>query len=291
MFPQTLEQSRISLNRPPFTQRRRVHPDPLLSSLQDQHVLQQQILELQAQNQELRAYAHTVAHDLKGPLGTLYCLATLLQEEQAQMSVKEQQTLLTDMTRVACKMGNTVDELLLLAEVREAEVETGPLDMATIVAEAQARLTHMIQDYQAGIILPAAWPVAKGRAAWVEEVWVNYLSNAIKYGGWPPHVELNAATQLDGAVCFWVRDNGPGIALEDQARLFKPFTRLDQARAKGHGLGLSVVRQIVEKLGGEVGVSSVPGHGSMFSFTLPAVSTAQGEARAFEVIPESTRLA
>jgi signal transduction histidine kinase len=104
-------------------------------------------------------------------------------------------------------------------------------------------------------------------------------------------VELNAATQRDGMVCFWVRDHGLGIVLEDQARLFKPFTRLDQAHAKGHGLGLSVVRQIVEKLGGQVGVTSVPGHGSMFSFTLPAVSTAQGEARAFEVIPESTRWA
>jgi two-component system sensor histidine kinase/response regulator len=291
MFHQTLEQSRVSLSRPPFTQRRRVHPDPLLSSLQDQHALQQQIHELQARNQELRTYAHTVAHDLKGPLGTLSCLATILQEEHAQMPVEEQQTLLTDMTRVARKMGNTVDELLLLAEVGEAEIETEPLDMAAIVAEAQARLAHMVQDSQAEIVVPAAWPVAKGRAVWVEEVWVNYLSNAIKYGGWPPHVELNAATQLDGRVCFWVRDNGPGIELEDQARLFKPFTRLDQARAKGHGLGLSVVRQIVEKLGGEVGVTSVPGHGSMFSFTLPAVATAQGQAREFEVIPGSTRLA
>jgi signal transduction histidine kinase len=291
MFHQTLEQSRVSRNRPRFAQRRRVQPDLLLSSLQDQHALQQHIHELEAQNQELRAYAHTVAHDLKGPLGTLIILAGVLQEEYTQMPVEEQHSCLNDLVRVARKMSNTVDELLLLAEVREAEVETQPLDMAAIVAEAQARLAHMVQDYQAQIILPAAWPVAKGRGAWVEEVWVNYLSNAIKYGGWPPHVELNAAMQLDGAVCFWVRDNGPGIALEDQARLFKPFTRLDQARAKGHGLGLSVVRQIVEKLGGEVGVTSVPGHGSMFSFTLPAVSTAQGEARAFEVIPKSTRLA
>ena len=272
MFPQTLEQSRVSLNRPPFTRRRRVHPDPLLSSLQDQHALQQHIHELEARNQELRTYAHTVAHDLKGPLGTLIILASVLQEEYAQMPVEEQHSCLNDLVRVAHKMNNTIDELLLLAEVREAQVETQPLDMATIVAEAQARLAHMVQDYQAEIILPAAWPVATGRAAWVEEIWVNYLSNAIKYGGWPPHVELNAAPQLDGAVCFWVRDNGPGIALEDQARLFKPFTRLDQARAKGHGLGLSGVRQIVEKLGGQVGVTSVPGHGSMFSFTLPALA-------------------
>ncbi len=274
MFHQTFEESRVFVNRPRFIPRRQAHPDLALSSLQDQYALQQQIRELQARNEELHTYAHTVAHDLKGPLGTMACIATILQEEYAQMSVEEQQTFLMDMTRVARKMSNTVDELLLLAEVREVEIETEPLDMAAIVAEARARLAYMIQDSQAELVLPAAWPAAKGRSAWVEEVWVNYLSNAIKYGGWPPRVELNAATQLDGMVCFWVRDHGLGIALEDQDRLFKPFTRLDQARAKGHGLGLSVVRQIVEKLGGQVGVTSVPGHGSMFSFTLPGAPVA-----------------
>jgi two-component system sensor histidine kinase/response regulator len=73
-------------------------------------------------------------------------------------------------------------------------------------------------------------------------------------------------------VRFWVRDNGPGLTPEQQARLFAPFTRLDRVRAQGHGLGLSIVRRIVEKLGGSVGVESsgVPGQGSVFYFTLPA---------------------
>jgi signal transduction histidine kinase len=269
MFHQTLEQSRVFLNRPPFTQRRRVHP-ATLSSLQDQHALQQQIHELQARNAELHTYAHTVAHDLKGPLGTLTCLATILQEEQTQMSVEEQQTLLTDMTRVARKMGNTVDELLLLAEVREAEVETEPLDMATIVAEAQSRLAHMVQDSQAEIVVPAAWPVAKGRAAWVEEVWVNYVSNAIKYGGSPPRVELGGDELPGGRVRFWVRDNGGGLSEQDQSKLFRIFTRLSQSEASGHGLGLSIVESIAERLKGEVGVESEIGQGSLFYFILPA---------------------
>ena len=74
---------------------------------------------------------------------------------------------------------------------------------------------------------------------------------------------------------FWVRDNGPGLTPKAQARLFTPFTRLDQARAKGHGLGLSIVRRIVEKLGGKVGVESQIGAGSLFSFTLPAATAGQ----------------
>jgi len=72
------------------------------------------------------------------------------------------------------------------------------------------------------------------------------------------------------SVQFWVRDNGPGLTSEAQAKLFAPFTRLEQIRAQGHGLGLSIVRRIVEKLGGEVGVISAPGEGSCFYFTLPA---------------------
>ena len=69
---------------------------------------------------------------------------------------------------------------------------------------------------------------------------------------------------------FWVRDNGPGLTPEEQARLFAPFERLHRGRAEGHGLGLSIVRRIVEKLGGQAGVESEPGQGSLFFFTLPA---------------------
>ena len=157
----------------------------------------------------------------------------------------------------------------MLAGVRNAEVELRPLDMADLVANAQLRLTDLIEQHKAEIIVPPAWPVALGYGPWIEEVWANYLSNAIKYGGAPPRLELGAQEE-EGQVRFWVQDNGPGLSAEDQARLFVPFTQLDQVRAKGHGLGLSIVRRIVEKLGGKVRVASsgVPGEGSLFSFTL-----------------------
>ena len=82
-------------------------------------------------------------------------------------------------------------------------------------------------------------------------------------------------------VRFWVRDNGDGILPEKQGRLFTPFTRLDHLHLKGHGLGLSIVRRIAEKPGGQVGVESegVPGHGSLFYFTLPLDSGAHSQDR------------
>jgi len=146
------------------------------------------------------------------------------------------------------------------------------------VALAQRRLAGMIKENQAEIILQeaSAWPVALGYGPWVEQIWVNYLSNAIKYGGRPPCVEMGATQQPDNMIRFWVHDNGNGLSLDEQAQLFTPFTRLGQVRAQGYGLGLSIVRRIVEKLGGQVGIESdgVPGHGSVFFFTLPSADRA-----------------
>jgi len=140
--------------------------------------------------------------------------------------------------------------------------------MGAIVSEAQSRLAYMIEQYQAEIITPTDWPTAQGYASWVEEVWINYLSNAIKYGGECPQIELGATVQNDDTVRFWIKDNGPGLTAEEQKELFIPFTRLNQIRTEGHGLGLSIVERIVEKLGGTVGVESTAGQGSTFFFTL-----------------------
>ena len=135
-------------------------------------------------------------------------------------------------------------------------------------------MAPLVEEHEPEIILPDSWPVALGYGPWVEEVWTNYLSNAIKYGGHPPYVTMGATAQADGIIRFWIQDNGSGLTPEQQERLFTPFMRLDQSRAQGHGLGLSIVRRIVEKLGGEVGVKSdgVPGQGSIFSFTLFSAS-------------------
>jgi signal transduction histidine kinase len=170
-------------------------------------------------------------------------------------------------------MGNIIKELLLLAQVRKTEVRQEPLKMGEIVSESQQRLIHMIEEYNTEIVVPTDWPTAIGYGPWIEEVWVNYLSNAIKYGGQPPRLELGAHVQVDGMIRFWVRDNGAGLTPKEQAKLFTPFTRLDHMRVKGHGLGLSIVQQIMGKLGGQVSVESEgkPGRGSIFSFTLRGV--------------------
>jgi signal transduction histidine kinase len=152
------------------------------------------------------------------------------------------------------------------------EVETKVLNSDQIVDEVLERLQEAIRERGAQIVLPERWPTAIGYASWVEEVWVNYVSNALKYGGRPPHVELGADPPTNGAgkVRFWVRDNGHGLTEKQSAQLFTQFKRLHESQAEGYGLGLSIVKRIVQKLGGEVGVESEVGKGSTFWFTLPA---------------------
>jgi PAS domain S-box-containing protein len=244
--------------------------------------LRRQTAELEAQNEELDAFVHTVAHDLKNPLNLIIGYSEVLKEDALTMSRRDLQNRLRRLAQHGHKMNDIVDELLLLAGVRQVEVELGPVDMASIVNEALDRLELLIEEHEAEIVYPDSWPTALGYSLWVEEVWVNYLSNAIKYGGKPPRVVCGAGPAMeptrpvdDGEktmIRFWVRDNGLGLTEGEQGRLFTPFTRLEQVRTKGHGLGLSIVRRIVEKLGGSVGVESQVGQGSLFFFTLPASS-------------------
>ncbi|MCG3209125.1 MAG: Sensor histidine kinase TmoS [Anaerolineae bacterium] len=227
--------------------------------------------QLRMQNQELDAFAHTVAHDLKNPLATIISYADFMLAMWARLDDERLQDSVSNIRGTSQKGLYIIDELMLLASVRRGHVELEPLDMTEIVEQVQERLQLMIDEYQAQLILPDEWPLALGYSAWVEEVWINYLSNGLKYGGRPPALELGATPASDGTVRFWVKDNGSGLSAQEQKRLFAEFVRLDEIRIEGHGLGLSIVRRIVEKLGGEVGIESEAGQGSTFWFSLPAV--------------------
>lgn len=233
--------------------------------------LQQRTVELQAQNAELDAFANTVAHDLKNPIGAIASSTQLLTDYGDSLSKEELLQVAQVASRGAFNAARIIDNLLLLAQTQKMTIEQRPVNIAATVAHSLEILEKMIGEYQAEIITPDSWPQALGYAPWIEEVWVNYISNALKYGGRPPRVELGADKQSNGTIRFWVRDNGQGLTLAEQARLFIPFERLGQAEIKGHGLGLSIVRRIMEQLDGQVGVESEPGQGSTFYFVLPAV--------------------
>jgi signal transduction histidine kinase len=229
--------------------------------------LHTQNAQLQEQNRELEAFAHTVAHDLKNPLASLLGFLELIKGDMTTTGYTSMEMLDISISS-GLRLNSIIDELLLLATLRKEQVVIAPVDMGIVVQRSLDRLVNLRRQYQPEIVVPDDFPVALGYAPWIEEVWVNYLSNAMKYGGQPPCIELGADVQ-DRSVRFWVRDNGPGIPPEQQAGLFTEFNRLERERATGHGLGLSIVRRIMGKLDGQYGVESMIGQGSAFYFTLP----------------------
>lgn len=227
--------------------------------------------ELQARNEELDAFAHTVAHDLKNPLTLVVGFADMLHDMFQTMPPEEIQQYLGIIIEHGKKMGRIIEALLLLAVVRGTkEIEIDEIDMGFTVTETLKRIEFMLKEYDAEITLPSSWPTVYGYGQWLEEVWYNYLTNGLKYGGRPPKLELGYELLEGKKVCFWVKDNGAGFSIDQPERLFTPLSRLTASDYQtGHGLGLSIVRRIVERLGGKVGVESQLGKGSKFYFTLP----------------------
>ncbi len=242
--------------------------------------LGREIAEREALISELDAFARTVAHDLKSPVGPILYYAEQLRDALDGPAWVNHRDWAETILVAGTRMVGIIESLLLLARVRSGGVEMEPFDMGEVVERVLERHQLVIEKTGATIRVAGAWPKTVGYAPWIEEVWSNYVSNAIKYGGQPPLVELGGADAESGFHRFWVRDNGRGLTPAQCQKLFTPFTRLHRD-VPGHGLGLSIVQRIVERLGGAVAVVSPgpEGQGSEFSFTLPAGKSEKKEGK------------
>lgn len=230
--------------------------------------------QLQTRNAELDAFTHTVAHDLKTPLQTIMGYATLLGMKIGKERAAEIDEYLEAIDGRVRTMGRIIESLLLLATVRDSAETMHTVDVSPVIHAAVTRFETEIARKGIEVVVADDIPPLLGYGPWLEEVFANLISNAVKYiDATPqnvPRIEIRGWDMGDGWVRCEVRDNGPGIDIRDQARLFNMFTRFHTKQASGHGLGLSIVQRIIVKLGGTLGVESMPNQGSTFWFTLPA---------------------
>ena len=248
---------------------RRVNSEEMTKAINSQ--LLGEIQEKEKLIQDLDAFSHTVAHDLKGMLGAIASSSDLIRSAWDDMSKEDKMEVLELISQSATKTTHITKELLTLASVRQQEIKPVPVDLHLVSTEALFRLRDLINEKNAKVNLPEKWYSVLGNNSWVEEILINYFSNAIKYGGVPPEISVSVKLIAGNMVKYSVTDNGKGLSPEEIGLLFKKFSRLGSIRVEGHGLGLSIVKRIVEKLGGEVGVYSknVPGEGCSFYFVLP----------------------
>jgi signal transduction histidine kinase len=245
------------------------------------HQLRKVQNDLEQKIAELDAFGRTVAHDLKNPLMVInMSIDSLIQDfvSSDNTKVKKKLAFINDGTK---QMTNIIESILLLAGVKNIRPdELGVFDISLSVNDALKRLEYNIEKHGVQITKPESWPPVFGYAPWITEVWVNYINNAIKYGGnrarqINPIIELGYDSQCSSQstkseyIRFWVKDNGVGIAKDKAGTLFKEFKRLHTTAHEGHGLGLSIVKTVIDKFGGVVGVESELGKGSLFYFTLP----------------------
>jgi len=234
-------------------------------------VLEEQINLHEQMIADLESYADNIAHDLKNPIAVISTYMSLLEMDLEGKIPDENYRAIRNVTTTAEKMNDIVDSLLTLARARKQAIMPQPIEMDEVLRSSIERLALPIEQKNARIHVSHPLPDALGHRSWLEEVWVNYIGNAIKYGGNPPEVHIGAVPLAGGLIRYWISDNGKGLSIDEQTHLFQKFERLGQNKIDGHGLGLTIIKTVVERLGGSVGVTSsgIPGEGSTFSFTLP----------------------
>ena len=233
--------------------------------------LQHTVSTLHERNADLKAFSHTVAHDLKAPLQVLVGYANLLSTDLKDELPEDIVESLRYIEAYAHKMKSMIDNLLLFSELGSAEVTVEPVDMQIVVSLVLARFYDRIRERGVTVEVTPELPRAMGYSPWLEEVFANLIDNSIKYMGEDnpaPRIIVWGERAGDWAR-FEIIDNGVGIEEADQQRLFQMFTRFHRHHADGSGLGLSIARRIVEKLGGRIGVESEPGRGTKFWIELP----------------------
>ncbi|MFQ5571023.1 MAG: PAS domain S-box protein [Rhodothermales bacterium] len=228
------------------------------------------IAELEAKNTELERFTYTVSHDLKSPLITIKGFLGLLQQDTQHGDAERVRFDVEQIGNAADIMLRLLDELLHLSRIGRLINPPEAIDLTDLAHATLDLLAGRIREGNVTVEVAPEMPLVYADRTRLLEVMQNLIDNAIKFMGEQeaPRIEIGARRDRGEVVCY-VRDNGLGIAPEDQKKVFGLFSRLDTA-SEGTGIGLTLVKRIVEVHGGRVWVESEgEGHGATFFFTLP----------------------
>ncbi len=252
------------------TERKRAEESLRLLNDELEQRVYQRTLDLETVNKELKEFAYVVSHDLKAPLRGISRLAQWLQTDYTDKLGEEGQEQLDLLTAQVRRMNALIDGILRYSRAVHGSEHEESIDLNTLVPQVIAML---MPPARMTIQLAHEFPVIQGDPIRVTQVFQNLLSNAVKFMDKP-----NGLISVDCKDCgdlwtFLVQDNGPGIAPGNHERIFQIFqTGTLQRQPESTGIGLAVVKKILELYGGRIWVESTPGHGSRFSFTWPKQS-------------------
>ncbi len=232
--------------------------------------VRQRTEELQNANKELESFSYSVSHDLRAPLRSIIGFSKILEEEAAQALDEEGKRLLGTVITNAERMNLLIDDLLQFSKTGIRELEKNQVNMKDL---ALSILKETVQNGNGKKIvyevrdLPSCYADPK----LMKQVWVNLISNAIKYSSQKELSEIEIGfSENEGKRFYFIRDNGVGFDMKYYDKLFGVFQRLHSTQQfEGTGVGLALVKRILDRHGGAIWAESVPGEGATFFFTLP----------------------
>ena len=226
---------------------------------------------LQAAVKELETFTYSVSHDLKAPLrGIEGYSRLLLDEHQAQLN-EEGRQFLQNIRRAALQMGQLIDDLLSYSRLERRQFSRTRLDLELEVKTILAEFNHEIETHRVAVQIDLQCPFALGESEGLKLVLRNLIDNAIKFTQSIPQPRLIIGSRQEGQRCLlWVQDNGIGFDMRYHERIFEIFHRLQRAEDyPGTGIGLSIVRKAMQRMGGRTWAESQPGKGATFFLELP----------------------
>lgn len=232
--------------------------------------LEARLEELERTNEELGRFTYTVSHELRSPLVTIAGFLRLLRRDLEQGDPDRLALDVTQIEEAVESMGQLLEDLLELSRSGVVIDAAGTVDLGAVVHDVLRSLDDRIRRARAEVVVSESLPTVRGDGRRLKEVYLNLVENALKFLGAQPAPRIEIGARGEGAArVFYVRDNGVGIPEEHRDRVFRIFERLD-ASVEGTGVGLALVKGIIEAHHGRVWIESGQGGvGSTFCFTLP----------------------
>jgi PAS domain S-box-containing protein len=226
-------------------------------------------------NHELEAFTYSVSHDLRAPLRSIDGYARILQEDYAEKLDEEGKRVTNVIMNNAKRMGKLIDDLLEFARLGRKELQRSTVDMTGLVNSIKKELIDEEKSRMIEVKVNALHPVPVD-IDMIKQVWLNLLSNAIKYTGKRPNANIEISShQFDHSVQYSIKDNGVGFDMVYVAKLFAVFQRLHRIQDfSGTGVGLAIVKRIVEKHNGRVWAEGRLNEGATFYFSIPITNDA-----------------
>jgi DNA-binding response OmpR family regulator len=226
--------------------------------------------ELKSKNSELEAFSYSVSHDLRAPLRSIDGFSRLLLDDHAGQLDARGQDYLRLVRESAQRMGELIDDLLLLSRVGRADLSRDPIDLCGIASGVAEGLRKKDPDREVQWCIEDQLLV-EADSGLMRVVFDNLLGNAWKFTAKVSAARIEVRTeQQEGVTVFFVRDNGAGFNMDYAEKLFSPFQRLHtESEFAGTGIGLATVHRIIDRHGGRIWADSVVDHGATFYFTIP----------------------